>query len=69
MSSSKLYVGSLSWLATDDKFRDELSRFGQVLDGLVMRDRDTGKSRGFRFVTLASSGEADAALKGLNGNG
>jgi len=65
--SSKFYAVSLSWLTTDDKLRDEFSLFGQVLDALVIQDRDTGRSRGFGFVTLASSEEADAALKGLNG--
>ncbi|KAF8711768.1 Glycine-rich rna binding protein, partial [Rhizoctonia solani] len=42
------------------------SDFGQVLDSIVMRDRDTGRSRGFGFVTYSSGEEANAAVAGMN---
>ncbi|GLB37260.1 putative glycine-rich rna binding protein [Lyophyllum shimeji] len=64
--SAKVYVGNLSWNTTDDTLRQAFSEFGQVLDSIVMRDRDTGRSRGFGFVTYGSGGEADAAINGLN---
>ncbi|KAF9117716.1 hypothetical protein BGW39_001861 [Mortierella sp. 14UC] len=64
--SAKLYVGNLSWNTTDDTLRQAFSEFGQVLDSIVMRDRDTGRSRGFGFVTFSSSSEADTAINGLN---
>ncbi|KAJ7128882.1 putative RNA-binding protein 3-like protein [Mycena crocata] len=64
--SAKVYVGNLSWNTTDDTLRNAFSEFGQVLDSIVMRDRDTGRSRGFGFVTFGSSQEADAAINGLN---
>ncbi|KAG8714609.1 hypothetical protein FRC08_011684 [Ceratobasidium sp. 394] len=64
--SSKLYVGNLSWNTTDDTLRQAFEEYGQVLDSIVMRDRDTGRSRGFGFVTFSSSQEADAAVNGLN---
>uniref|UniRef100_A0A8H7Y5A7 RRM domain-containing protein n=1 Tax=Psilocybe cubensis TaxID=181762 RepID=A0A8H7Y5A7_PSICU len=64
--SSKVYVGNLSWNTTDDTLRQAFSDFGQVLDSIVMRDRDTGRSRGFGFVTYSSAQEADAAIGGLN---
>ncbi|KZS98397.1 RNA-binding domain-containing protein, partial [Sistotremastrum niveocremeum HHB9708] len=57
---------NLSWNTTDDTLRDAFSQFGQVLDSIVMRDRDTGRSRGFGFVTYGSSQEADAAIAGLH---
>jgi len=63
---SKVYVGNLSWNTTDDTLRDAFGQFGQVTDSIVMRDRDTGRSRGFGFVTYASPGEADAAIQGLH---
>ena len=42
--SAKVYVGNLSWNTTDDTLRQAFSDYGQVLDSIVMRDRDTGKS-------------------------
>jgi len=64
--SAKVYVGNLSWNTTDDTLRQAFSEFGQVLDSIVMRDRDTGRSRGFGFVTFSSGPEADGAINGLN---
>ncbi|KAF5386128.1 hypothetical protein D9615_002399 [Tricholomella constricta] len=63
---SKVYVGNLSWNTTDDTLRQAFSDFGQVTDSIVMRDRDTGRSRGFGFVTFVSAQEADAAINALN---
>ncbi|RGP63767.1 glycine-rich rna binding [Fusarium sporotrichioides] len=64
--SAKLYVGNLGWNTTDDTLRQAFSDYGQVLDSIVMRDRDTGRSRGFGFVTFSSGSEAEAAVGGLN---
>jgi len=64
--STKLYVGGLSWNTDDDLLRKTFEQYGQVEDSIVMRDRDTGRSRGFGFVTLSSAGEADAAINALN---
>ncbi|KAJ7502786.1 RNA-binding domain-containing protein [Mycena galericulata] len=63
---SKIYVGNLSWNTTDDSLRGAFSEFGDVVDSIVMKDRETGRSRGFGFVTFNSSQEADAAINGLN---
>jgi len=63
---AKVYVGNLSWNTTDDTLREAFGQFGQVLDSIVMRDRDTGRSRGFGFVTFSSSQEADQAIANLN---
>jgi len=64
--SAKVYVGNLSWNTTDDTLRQAFGDFGQVLDSIVMRDRDTGRSRGFGFVTYSTAEEADAAINALN---
>ncbi|TFK75331.1 RNA-binding domain-containing protein [Pluteus cervinus] len=64
--SAKVYVGNLSWNTTDDSLRNAFSSFGSVVDSIVMRDRDTGRSRGFGFVTYSSGQEAEAAIGGLN---
>jgi len=64
--SAKVYVGNLSWNTTDDTLRDAFAHFGNVLDSIVMRDRDTGRSRGFGFVTYGTQAEAEAAIASLH---
>ncbi|KAF8801779.1 RNA-binding domain-containing protein [Phlegmacium glaucopus] len=64
--STKVYVGNLSWNTNDDSLRDAFTQCGNVVDAIVMRDRETGRSRGFAFVTFSSSTEADEAVANLN---
>lgn len=64
--STKVYVGNLSWNTTDDNLRNAFSAYGQILDSIVMRDRDTGRSRGFGFVTFSTGQEAQNAIASLN---
>lgn len=64
--SAKVYVGNLSWNTTDETLREAFNGFGQVLDSIVMRDRDTGRSRGFGFVTFENKQEAESAINNLN---
>ncbi|KAG0251919.1 hypothetical protein DFQ27_008425 [Actinomortierella ambigua] len=66
-TSSKLFVGNLSWHTTDDSLRDAFGAYGHVTDVIVMRDRDTGRSRGFGFVTLDNQTDAEKAIEQLNG--
>ncbi len=65
--SSKLYVGNLPYSVNDDSLRHNFSEFGSVASAKVMTDRDSGRSKGFGFVEMASAGEAQAAIDGLNG--
>ncbi|KAG2153647.1 uncharacterized protein EDB93DRAFT_207106, partial [Suillus bovinus] len=64
--SAKIYVGNLSWNTTDDTLRNAFSSYGPVLDSIVMRDRDTGRSRGFGFVTYGTTEEANHAIANMN---
>jgi len=64
--SAKVYVGNLSWNTTDDSLRQAFSAYGSILDSIVMRDRDTGRSRGFGFVTYSTGIEAQSAISNLN---
>jgi hypothetical protein len=66
MASSKIYVGNLSWNTTDDILHQAFSAYGTVLDCTVMKDRETGRSRGFGFVYYGSLAEADAAIASMN---
>lgn len=63
---AKVYVGNLSWDTTDDGLARAFASWGALTDYVVMRDRETGRSRGFGFVTYSSQEEADAAIQGMN---
>jgi len=65
--SSKLYVGNLTYSVRDDDLVQQFSAFGQVQSAKVMMERDTGRSKGFGFVEMSNSQEAEAAIQGLHG--
>ena len=65
--STKLYVGNLSFKATQDEVRDIFSQFGNVVDVALPMDRESGRPRGFAFVTMETGEEAQKAVDGLNG--
>jgi len=62
-----LFVGNLSFSATEDELRDLFSAFGEVQQVRIMTDRDTGKSRGFAFVEMPDDEAAAKAIADLNG--
>lgn len=62
-----LYVGSLSYKATEDDLRDAFEPFGEVVSVSVIKDRETGQSRGFGFVEFATDDEGNEAMNALNG--
>ena len=64
--SVKLFVGGLSFTTSNDSLRAAFARYGVVESAAVMTDRETGRSRGFGFVEMSTSEEADRALGGLN---
>lgn len=65
--ATKLFVGGLSFSTSTDRLRDLFAQVGSVESAAVVTDRDTGRSRGFGFVEMASPEEADAAVKKFNG--
>lgn len=65
--STKLFIGNLSWAIDSRQLEEMFSSFGVVTDSFVMTDRETGRSRGFGFVTFESSEDAEAAIKELDG--
>ena len=64
---SRLYVGNLSFDATSETVREAFAPFGEVSDVHVVTDRESGRSRGFAFVTMGSSNEAAKAIAEMNG--
>jgi RNA recognition motif-containing protein len=65
--SMKLYVGNLSFQTTSEDLRDLFAQAGTVESASVVEDRDTGRSRGFGFVEMATKEEGEAAIAQFNG--
>lgn len=63
----KIYVGNLSYQTNDESLRDLFSQHGTVEEAVVVTDRETGRSRGFGFVTMPDATQAQAAITALNG--
>ena len=64
---NKLYVGNLPYGVRDNDLEQSFGQFGAVTSARVMMERDTGRSKGFGFVEMASDAEAQAAIQGMNG--
>ena len=64
---NKLYVGNLPYSVRDEDLQQSFGQFGAVTSAKVMMERDTGRSKGFGFVEMASDAEAQAAITGMNG--
>ncbi len=64
--SKKLFVGGLSWDTNDDGLMRAFSEFGEVTEAKVITDRETGRSRGFGFVTFTDGAAADKAIKEMD---
>ena len=65
--SNKLFVGNLSFNATENTLNDAFAAFGTVTETNLMMDRETGRPRGFGFITMSSADEAQKAIAGMNG--
>ncbi len=65
--SCKIYVGNLPYSVTDDSLRSNFAEFGGVTSSKIMMDRETGRSKGFGFVEMSSTEDAQSAITGLNG--
>lgn len=64
--STKLFVGSLPWSVDDQKLQEAFEEHGEVVSAKVIKDRETGRSRGFGFVEMASQESANSAISALN---
>ncbi|MBY0316047.1 MAG: RNA-binding protein [Bdellovibrionales bacterium] len=66
--SKKLYVGNLSYSATDESLNETFSAVGAVQSAKIIMDRDSGRSKGFGFVEMSSESEAADAISKFNGS-
>jgi heterogeneous nuclear ribonucleoprotein A1/A3 len=64
---NKLFVGGLSWNTSDDGLRESFEAYGEVTEAKVITDRETGRSRGFGFVTFVDAEAAKAATQAMDG--
>ena len=65
--AKKLFVGGLSWGTDDEGLRQAFSKFGQISEAKVITDRETGRSRGFGFITFAADNDAMSAMSEMDG--
>ncbi|HMR10421.1 MAG TPA: RNA-binding protein, partial [Polyangiaceae bacterium] len=65
--STKLYVGNLAFHTTEDTLKNAFSEFGEVAEVKLILDRETGRSRGFAFVEMATPDDARKAMEAMNG--
>jgi RNA recognition motif-containing protein len=62
----RLFVGGLSWETNETQLQEAFAEFGEVEDAVIVTDRDTGRSRGFGFVTMADRKDASRAIDSMN---
>ena len=67
--SKTLYVGNLEWGSTDEELRELFAAFGEVSSAQVIKDKETGRSRGFGFVNMENADQAMAELNGKDFRG
>ncbi len=65
--NNKLFVGNISYEIITSQLEEVFGEHGSVVDAVILNDRDTGRSRGFGFVTMATDEEAQKAIDALNG--
>ena len=65
--AKKLFIGGLSWDTTDEGLRQAFASYGEITEAKVITDRDTGRSRGFGFVTFAQNEDAKSAISKMDG--
>ena len=63
----EIYVGNLAWASSEQEISDAFSAYGEVEKATIIVDRDSGRSKGFGFVTMNDPEQANAAIEALNG--
>lgn len=63
MQKNKLFIGGLPWSVTNDTLRELFSQYGEITEAIIITDRDSGRSKGFGFVTFANEADAQKALE------
>jgi RNA recognition motif-containing protein len=64
----EIYVGNLPYRISEDELRNVFSEYGEVGNVKIIMDRETGRSKGFAFVSMENDSEAQAAIEGVDGS-
>lgn len=64
--AKKLFVGNIDWGTTNEDLETLFGQYGEVEEAIIIKDRETGRSRGFGFVTFVNDDDADKAVDALN---
>lgn len=64
----KIYVGNLSYGVTEEELQEQFSEFGAVVNVNIIKDRETGNSKGFGFVEMENQADGEKAIKELDGS-
>ncbi|MCK9415041.1 MAG: RNA-binding protein [Candidatus Dojkabacteria bacterium] len=65
--SKKLFIGNIEWNTTEEDLKDLFGQHGAVEEAIIIKDKMSGRSKGFGFVTYTEDADADKALEALNG--
>lgn len=63
MEPGKLFIGGISWDTDEDRLREYFQAFGEVMEAVIMKDRKTGRARGFGFVVFADPAVAESVVR------
>lgn len=64
--NKRLFVGGIPFQATEEELKDLFAKFGNVVSAVIIKDKYSGRSKGFGFVEMETDEEAQKAIKGLN---
>jgi RNA recognition motif-containing protein len=65
--SKKLFVGNIEWGATEEDLKELFGQYGEIEEAIIIKDRMSGRSKGFGFVTFAEDADAEKAVEALSG--
>lgn len=63
IETGKLFIGGISWDTSEERLREYFQAFGEVIEAVIMKDRATGRARGFGFVVFADASVADTVVR------
>tara|TARA_A100001011_G_C13935635_1_gene684991 strand:+ start:26 stop:289 length:264 start_codon:yes stop_codon:yes gene_type:complete len=63
----KLFVGGIAWATTEEQLREVFGEHGEIKDLIIIKDRETGRSKGYGFVTMADEESGKNAMEQING--
>jgi RNA recognition motif-containing protein len=66
--SKKLFVGNIEWGATEEDLKELFGQYGEIEEAIIIKDRMSGRSKGFGFVTFAEDADAEKAIEALSGH-